>query len=690
MAQRGDGGVGQEALGERAFRRLLLALTLCGAVLRLVHLDSTLGYDEAETVKRYVEGGLPTIFAVHGGYGSTNNHLLNSLLSFAAVQAFGLHVWSLRLSSFVFGVLAVPLVGLVARRLTRDRLTAAVATFFAALSPILVSYAPACRGYGLLVFFALASNWLLLRAVEDGQRRLLPLLAVTLFLGGWSHMSGLVFAATCGLFTLVLLLVPPRAQSASAAPRSRSSHGRSAWLALGSVALAGVALTLWYSRGSLILQDVQSRLVHGTFVDPSLSGLKSVHRGEELWPWITHAGREFFGTGSRFLPVGLALAALGLARASWSDPRRGALLACGLLFPPVAFMAGNLKPFPRYFLFVQPYLLVAVAVALVWLVGSAARRTLRAPRATLAAVWAAALVLQVPALPLLRRNLTGPGANVMGIEWNVAAAVERIASELRPDDVVLSFLQPSVRGSWREWAFEQSASFHGGLRLDPLLARPASGAAGPRTLWYLTPERSLEGCLRFPPGLEPELVGRQQRCFVYRAELVVEALRPVPLPPFDGANRGLGGWRLEDPFSNVEALVDGSSAAGPIERVSLAVGHAGGDARIVSPPVAIESGRLVELRTAVSAEQAGGIRPCGVVTLSFLDAAGEPLARVARTAPLWEGLHPRDDWSDLRLTTLAPRGTRSLTVTLSLAPANPAGSIVHFRPPALFEAAVAR
>jgi len=350
---------GSEALGPRALHLLLALLTLLAAGLRAAPLDGTLGYDETVTVERFVEGGPPAILADYGGYGTSNNHVLGSLLAYASARALGLHVWALRLPFWVFGVLTVPLLGLLAARLLRDRLTGAVAALLAALSPVLVAYSPACRGYAPLLFFCLLSTALLLRVVEDGERRWLPALALALFAAGWSHMTGLVFAATLGLVALGLGVLSRRAGEPPAARRT-------ALLALGAIALAGIGLIAWYSRGSLILRDIQSHILHGTFVDPALEGVRSVH-GDGLWPWIKHTGKKFFGTSGRMLLVCLPVALVGLALAWRRSRRAGWILSCAVLFPPAALLVGRLKLYPRYFLFVQPFVLVLVAATLCWL-----------------------------------------------------------------------------------------------------------------------------------------------------------------------------------------------------------------------------------------------------------------------------------------------------------------------------------
>lgn len=662
----------REAGAERSFRLLLLALCLVGAALRSVHLDTTLSHDEVETVRRYVEGGPDTILATHGGYGSTNNHLLNSLLAWGSVRAFGLHVWSLRLPSWLFGVLAVPLVGLVARALLRDRLTAAVAAFLAAFSPVLVAYAPACRGYGPLVFFALAALWCLLGAIEDGATGRLPLAAAALVLCGWSHMTGLAFAGTCGLALLVRLAFARGTRDPSIARR------RPLWLALASVAAAGLLLVAWYSRESLILRDVQSRVVHGTFVDPSLSNVKSVHYERSPWPWMEHVIKEFLGARSWPLLAWVPALLAGLPLALRRDPRRGATLACFLLFPPAALLAANLKLFPRYFLFVQPFALVAAGVSVAWAARAlASRAPLAALRRPALAGACLALALEATTAPWLLSDLRGPGASFQSVRWDIAGTAGELAAALAPEDVVLSFPRPEVRGDWHEWAFSQSWAFHEELSLAPILAAPLAQAPARRTLWYVTPERAPDDDERFPPGAAPRFVAERWGSFLFRAELLCEPPALLPLPALEGS---LGAWRFEDPFENVDLRF----AAGD---VSLAVGHAGGDARVLSPRVPVEGGSLVELADEVAAEQSDGVRPCATIGLSFFDAEGALLLSVSRRALPWPGLAPTAAWQPLRLTTVAPRGARSVEVCLSLAPAHPAGSVVHFRPPVLRAAA---
>ena len=78
----------------------LLLVTILGALLRVVHLDGTIAFDEAITTRPFVEGGTPSIFALYGGYGSTNNHVLNSLLALVSVRGFGEEVWALRLPAY--------------------------------------------------------------------------------------------------------------------------------------------------------------------------------------------------------------------------------------------------------------------------------------------------------------------------------------------------------------------------------------------------------------------------------------------------------------------------------------------------------------------------------------------------------------------------------------------------------------
>ena len=659
----------------------MLGITLVGALLRLVHLDTTIAFDEAITVRRFVEGGLPSIVSLYGGYGSTNNHVLNSFLALASVRVFGESVWALRLPAFLFGVATIPLLASFARRCTRSALVGRIAALLAAGSPLLVEYTPACRGYAPLVFFAVLSAWLLLAILEvpRGRVRCAVGFATAVFAAGWSHMSALVFAAALGAALACEALASWR-QPSPAQPGVRSLVLR-AGLPL---CLAVGALVLWYSRASLILRDVQSRVVHGTFVDPSLAGLKSVHDDQNVVAWAVHTGKDFFGTRGLVLPLLLPLVAWAAVRHVRLRGRRSVLLICSVCVPPVALLAARLLPFPRYFFFVQPFLLVLVAIGLV-AAGDVFQRLLgnggagRRSVGTGMLVVVLALLVQAAATPRLLQVLRGPGSIGMGVAWDARSLTKHLAENLAPQDLLLSLPEPLQPSDWRERGFYQSYEFH---EQNDLLPRLEPWRPGPLDLrvWYATPNAPVAHPRFLPCQTEP--VARFAGCFLHRGELRV-TLRERPLPPLDWSEGGLGDWSFSCPFENADHAVAGGDVDD--RYLSLHVRESGADAEIASPPLEVEPGSVLSLQTSIAADQPAGMRPFGRIGVHFFDAEGERIVTRTRPGALWPDLRPIADWTPLELRTSVPRDARTARVFFALTLGNHVGCTIRVRPFVLLE-----
>ena len=92
---------------------LVTVLTVIGATVRIVGSDRSLWIDEISTMAWHIRG--PAIDTFLQALNS-NNHLLNSLLSRAAVMLFGEHEWALRLPAIIFGTLSIPLLYFGVRR----------------------------------------------------------------------------------------------------------------------------------------------------------------------------------------------------------------------------------------------------------------------------------------------------------------------------------------------------------------------------------------------------------------------------------------------------------------------------------------------------------------------------------------------------------------------------------------------
>ncbi|HEX6739308.1 MAG TPA: glycosyltransferase family 39 protein, partial [Vicinamibacteria bacterium] len=179
----------------------MLAATALALALRLLAVGHhSFWYDEAESVRfinyRFAELALG---ARHDNGSPPFYFLL--LKPWAALL--GESEAALRGLSVLFGVAAVPLLALVARRLVGEG-AAAIACWLLALSPFAVELSNEARTYALVVLLGLANVYFFLAWRET--RRLGPALAyaVTTFLACYSHYFAFALPLSQGLTVLLL------------------------------------------------------------------------------------------------------------------------------------------------------------------------------------------------------------------------------------------------------------------------------------------------------------------------------------------------------------------------------------------------------------------------------------------------------------------------------------------------------
>lgn len=144
---------------------LLLAITILALFLRVHRLDLDLWLDEISPLVDYSRLSAPQVI---GSYLRSNNHLLNTLLTKAAVSLFGESEWSVRMPAVVFGVLSVPTLYWFAR-FGLSRIASIGAALLLACSYHHIFFSQNARGYTGYVFFALLSTGLFLRGLRDGR-----------------------------------------------------------------------------------------------------------------------------------------------------------------------------------------------------------------------------------------------------------------------------------------------------------------------------------------------------------------------------------------------------------------------------------------------------------------------------------------------------------------------------------------
>jgi hypothetical protein len=178
------------------------ALTLLALAVRLPGLDGGLWADEIYSALYAFRTPFPASLAEFHG---DNKHPFYSLLAHLSLSAFGESPWSLRLPALLFGVASVPMLFGLGARVTSRR-EAGFAAALLAVSYHHVWFSQNARGYTILLFCALASTWLLVRFLQDGDRRAGVLYGVCIAVGVYTHLT-FVFTAFAQFIVAILALM---------------------------------------------------------------------------------------------------------------------------------------------------------------------------------------------------------------------------------------------------------------------------------------------------------------------------------------------------------------------------------------------------------------------------------------------------------------------------------------------------
>ena len=320
---------------------------------------------------------------------------------------------ALRLVSAVFALASLPLVAALVSRLA-GRGVALLATVLVSASWVLLFHGIYGRMYSLFLFTSALSYLALLWAVDHGRAWRFALWGVAAVACVASHPYGALVLASQGLYVLLV--------------RRRM---RAAVVAFAAVGVAGTPF--W-------LADL--RLANR--FDVGVAGTESGKLGAPL-PVLHYLGEvagDFTAGWTILLVPIVALAVLG-ARELWMRNRDAAVLvACALGTPTAALLLARLgrsaSPETRHLIFVLPFFMLLLAVALV----SLGRRF---ERSVLACGLAALVVAQVGwAYEKTPQLFTGDA------DARVAArqsAARWLAATSRPDDVFFGY-EPVYLEAW--------------------------------------------------------------------------------------------------------------------------------------------------------------------------------------------------------------------------------------------------
>jgi 4-amino-4-deoxy-L-arabinose transferase-like glycosyltransferase len=129
----------------------IVGLTLAALLARLPFLSRPMQHDESYTFVTFASAPLKEALS---DYSLPNNHLFHTLLVHISYVLFGDSPWAVRLPALLAGILIVPAVYGLARRLYNPYSAILVAAL-AAAAPVLISYSTNARGYTILAVLTL-------------------------------------------------------------------------------------------------------------------------------------------------------------------------------------------------------------------------------------------------------------------------------------------------------------------------------------------------------------------------------------------------------------------------------------------------------------------------------------------------------------------------------------------------------
>lgn len=185
---------------------LLISILILAYALRLHNLTAfSFWTDEGLTPLR-ASYPLSTILSnqvtIQEGITTDTHPPLYFLLIHITRQLFGETDFAYRYPSVLSGLLLVPLLFQLGRRLKNWQLGLATAVL-TAINPLQIWYAHEARMYTLLVLLMAAATYLLWRAIQGSRHRaLLPLYLLTAFLAFYTHYTAIFLLALHGLFWL--------------------------------------------------------------------------------------------------------------------------------------------------------------------------------------------------------------------------------------------------------------------------------------------------------------------------------------------------------------------------------------------------------------------------------------------------------------------------------------------------------
>lgn len=397
------------------YRWGVLAVTVCGALLRVAHLGRPFNGVAATA---WNEGHYSLIALNFDRYGLWSQHNELGLdhtfspgvpwLIWLAFKAFGPSEWSARLPIVLFGIAAIPLVAALVRRIAGSEQIALASAGLAATLPETVYFAQNVQLDTPSICCALAGAVALLRHRDTGRKGDLIVAGISVMLAVWFKFT------TALLYPAYLAFWWPGRRGAG------SHRGSSRPLLSAAAALAFAVITVLPSAA----WELQGRLTHQTFTgfyqrDWDIRGLTEVLLELPLM------------IGTHLFPLGFVLFAIGLPAAiRWRARLRGLWTWC-LVWILLYILAPYSALHNRYYDLAGTYLLTLVAAIGLWLPLARRRSGFALARALLVGLAAIMAVLAAydlwdPTTDRLARTLNAHQAPLDPAPFYSAKAVARL------------------------------------------------------------------------------------------------------------------------------------------------------------------------------------------------------------------------------------------------------------------------
>ncbi len=207
----------------------LTVIIVAGAVLRLTALNrQSLWFDEIDVV---IRAQRPLNQVLHTFIAAGENGPLYNILLALWIRVAGISEIAVRFPSAVAGVLAIPLIYLLGRRLAGAPV-GLVAAGLLAISPYHVWYSQEAKMYAMVVLLALASSYALVEALESNRSLWWVAYAVVTSLLFYTHVATVLVFAAQSLYVIL-------------AHRAWRGRERKWLIAVGVLTLPYVPIALW-------------------------------------------------------------------------------------------------------------------------------------------------------------------------------------------------------------------------------------------------------------------------------------------------------------------------------------------------------------------------------------------------------------------------------------------------------------